>query len=109
MAKEVSKDTGSAEKGGELGFAPSGSFVPEFEAAAFSLPLGQISDPIQSQFGWHVIEVLARENRELEPYDYAQKQRAAFDDWLTVARQAATIEDFWTQDKAPADTASPLQ
>jgi len=53
--------------------------------------------------------VLARENRELEPYDYAQKQRAAFDDWLTSARQSATIEDFWTQDKAPADTASPLQ
>lgn len=109
VAKEVSKDTGSAEKGGELGFAPRGSFVKEFEDAAFSLPIGQISDPIQSQFGWHVIEVLARENRELEPYDYAQKQRAAFDDWLTSARQSATIEDFWTQDKAPADTASPLQ
>lgn len=109
VAKELSKDTGSAETGGELGFSAKGSFVPEFEDAAFSLPVGELSEPVQSQFGWHVIEVLARENRELEPFAYAQQQRAAFDTWVTTARQSATIEDFWTQEKAPADTASPLQ
>jgi parvulin-like peptidyl-prolyl isomerase len=103
LAQELSQDTGSAEQGGELDFSPRGSFVPEFEDAAFSLPVGQVSEPIQSQFGWHVMEVLAREERELAPFDYAQAQRAAFDEWLTSARTSAAIEDLWTPDKAPAD------
>lgn len=103
LAKELSKDPGSADKGGELGFAPRGSFIGPFEEAAFSLPIGQISEPIQTQFGWHVIQVLAREERELSPADYAQMQRGAFDRWLSEARQSAVIEDFWTEDMAPKD------
>jgi parvulin-like peptidyl-prolyl isomerase len=103
LAKELSLDTGSAENGGELGFVPKGRIVAPVENALFSLPIGQISEPVETQFGWHVIEVLAREDRELTPGDYSQQQRAAFTTWLSTARAAATIEDSWTQDKAPAD------
>lgn len=104
LAEELSQDTGSAANGGELGFAPQGRFVEPFDEAVFSLPIGEISDPVETQFGWHVIEVLAREERELSPADYAQEQRAAFNNWVSQARQNAQIEDTWTPDKAPEDT-----
>jgi parvulin-like peptidyl-prolyl isomerase len=101
LAKELSKDSGSAAQGGDLGFVPRGSFVETVDEAVFSLPLGQVSDPIQSDFGWHVVEVLEREERELSPVDYSRIQRQAYSDWLTTARTAANIQDFWSTDKAP--------
>lgn len=103
LAKELSKDTGSAPEGGDLGFVPRGRFVKPVDDAVFSLPLNTISEPIQSDFGWHVIEVLERGERELAPLDYRRSQRQAYSDWLTEARAAATIQDFWTTKKVPAD------
>ena len=60
LAKLLSDDPGSANNGGELGWAGPGTFVPEFQSAADSLEIGQISEPIRSPFGWHLIEVLDR-------------------------------------------------
>lgn len=57
LAKAHSKDPGSAQNGGELGWFAKGVMVPEFEAAAFALKPGEISEPIKTQFGWHVIKV----------------------------------------------------
>ncbi|MFN8453168.1 MAG: peptidylprolyl isomerase [Anaerolineae bacterium] len=103
LAKELSKDTGSGAEGGDLGFVPKGRFVKPVDDAVFSLPLHKISEPIKSDFGWHVIEVLEREERELEPLDYRRSQRQAYTDWLAEARAAANIQDFWTIKKVPAD------
>jgi parvulin-like peptidyl-prolyl isomerase len=103
LAEELSLDTGSAPNGGELGFVPRGRFVEPVEEAIFSQPISEIGNPVESQFGWHIIEVLEREERELSPADYLQEQRAAYSDWVTTARQEATIEDVWTPDKAPPD------
>jgi parvulin-like peptidyl-prolyl isomerase len=108
LATELSTDTGSAANGGELGFVSRGTFVASVDEAVFSLPLGQISEPVQSQFGWHVLEVLARETRELSPSEYQRSQRQAFDQWLIDTRAAARVEDFWTPDKAPRDPNNPL-
>jgi len=58
LAKENSTDEGSAEQGGEIGFFTVGSMVPEFEDAAYEMEKGDISDPVQSEFGYHIIEVL---------------------------------------------------
>ncbi len=60
MAKKVSKDPGSAAQGGELGAIKKGQTVPAFEQAVFSLPLNQLSDPVLTQFGYHLIEVESR-------------------------------------------------
>jgi foldase protein PrsA len=60
LAGEYSKDTLSAEQGGNLGFFQRGEMVPEFEEAAFSLPVNQVSDPIETTYGFHIIEVLGR-------------------------------------------------
>lgn len=58
LAKEYSTDEGSAEQGGEIGFFSVGSMVPEFEDEAYEMEKGDISDPVQSEFGYHIIEVL---------------------------------------------------
>lgn len=60
VAKESSKDPGSAESGGELGFVGKGQFVKEFEDAAAKLAIGEVSEPVKSQFGYHVIQVQER-------------------------------------------------
>lgn len=57
IAKEVSKDPGSAENGGSLGYFNRGMMVPEFEKVAFDLPTGQVSDLVKSKFGYHIIKV----------------------------------------------------
>jgi parvulin-like peptidyl-prolyl isomerase len=103
LAAELSTDPGSAANGGDLGFVPRGRFVDTVDEAVFTLPIGEVSEPIQSQFGWHIVEVLEREVRDLSPQDYLQKQRLALSEWLGDARVEADIEDFWTVDKAPPD------
>jgi parvulin-like peptidyl-prolyl isomerase len=103
LAAELSIDPGSAAEGGDLGFVPRGAFVEPVNGAVFSLPIGEISEPLQSQFGWHVVEVLEQEVRELSPLDYQRVQRLALSDWLDEARIEANIQDFWTVDKAPPD------
>lgn len=60
-----SDDPGSASNGGELGWVEAGMMVPEFEQAAFSLPIGQISDLVETQYGMHIIEVLEKKNEKV--------------------------------------------
>jgi len=64
LAKSNSKDTGSAVKGGELGWVAPGLLVPAFEKSMDGLALNTISKPIQTQFGWHIIEVLERRTKD---------------------------------------------
>jgi peptidyl-prolyl cis-trans isomerase C len=104
LAAELSQDPGSGADGGDLGFVPRGRFVPEFDEIVFTSPVGQVSDPVQTQFGWHIIEVLEREERELTPGDYYYAQQQAWQDWLDEARLNADVEDFWSPEKAPEDS-----
>ena len=75
VAQEVSIDPSAKTNSGDLGWAPKGTFVKEFDDAAFALPVLQISDPVTSTFGVHVIQVLAKDaNRALDPSILSQKQ-----------------------------------
>ncbi len=67
LAKQDSDDIGSAKNGGDLGLFGLGVMDPEFEAAAFSLPLNQVSEPVRSAFGYHLIEVTRIEAAKLQP------------------------------------------
>ncbi len=69
MAKEHSKDPGSKEDGGDLGYFSRGQMVPQFEEAAFKLKNGEMSPPIQSQFGWHIIKLEDKRQRGAPPFD----------------------------------------
>lgn len=64
MAKQYSKDPGTKDDGGSLGYFSRGQMVPQFEEAAFKLETGDVSEPVQTQFGWHLIQVEDRRQRK---------------------------------------------
>jgi peptidyl-prolyl cis-trans isomerase SurA len=72
VARAVSQDTVSAADGGDLGWVEPGDFVPEFAQMLDTLPLKQLSEPVQSRFGWHIIEVLDR--REHDTTDEVKRE-----------------------------------
>ncbi len=76
VAKEVSKDPGS--EGGDLGWFTKGRMVPEFADAAFKLEPGQISEPVKSPFGWHVIKLEEKRQTSFPPFDEVKDQVARF-------------------------------
>ncbi len=97
VAEALSTDTASAAKGGDLGWFGKGKMVPEFETAAFAMSIGQISDPVKSQSGYHIIQVLGHENRPLSESDFSTLQQTKFQEWIDGQRQAATVKinDIW--------------
>lgn len=104
VAADFSKDTSSAPNGGELGWTPVSSFVPEFADAVSTLKIGEISEPVKTEFGYHVIEVIAREELPLTASQFEQKKQTVFNEWLTSTREAAaiTINDIW-QERVPTE------
>ena len=107
LAKKKSKDPGASD-GGDLGFFTKDQMVPEFSAVAFSIEPGKISDPVKSQFGWHVIKVEEKRNRQAPPIDQVKGQietyvtRKAQAEYVAKLREAAKVERM---DK-PADAAA---
>ncbi len=69
LAKENSKDPGSKENGGDLGYFGKGQMVPQFEETAFKMEKGQISEPIQTQFGWHILQLDDKRVKEAPKYE----------------------------------------
>jgi peptidyl-prolyl cis-trans isomerase C len=106
LAKKKSKDPGASD-GGDLGFFTKDQMVPEFSAVAFALEPGKISDPVKSQFGWHVIKVEEKRKRKAPDFDQVKSQietyvaRKAQADYVGKLREAAKVERM---DK-PAETA----
>jgi peptidyl-prolyl cis-trans isomerase C len=78
LAKENSKDPGSKDQGGQLGYFKRGQMVPQFEEAAFKLKKGEVSEPVQSQFGWHIIMLDDRRQRTAPDFETVKERvRAA--------------------------------
>jgi peptidyl-prolyl cis-trans isomerase C len=116
LAKEKSKDPGGAADGGDLGFFTKDQMVPEFSAVAFTLEPGKISDPVKSQFGWHVIKVEEKRNRKAPDFEQVKPQietyvtRKAQAEYVAKLREAAKVErmDHAANTAAPApDAAKP--
>lgn len=123
LAKAKSADTESAKKGGDLGFFKKGEMVPEFENAAFNLKKGEVSQPVKSQFGYHIIKMTDRKAGAV--VDFAkvkdvliqrleqEKQKEAFDAFLEKikAKYPVQINDERLKELAAAtsgkDTGKP--
>ena len=74
VAKRVSEDPGSGSQGGDLGCFPRGRMVPEFDAAAFALDAGQVSDVVKTSFGYHVIKAVSRKEEAVPPFAQVKEQ-----------------------------------
>ncbi len=93
LAKSKSKDEASAANGGDLGWFPKDVMDPRFEAVAFQLKVGQISEVVQTQFGFHIIKVDEHDNSRPLPPEVIQNQRQqAFLAWLQAVRGTMKIE-----------------
>lgn len=112
LAKENSKDPGAAD-GGDLGYFAKGQMVPEFAEAAFKLQKGQISDPVKTQFGWHVIRVEDTRDRPVPTYEAVKDQIATFivqraqAELVMKLREGAKVERLTATPPAPAPTPAP--
>ncbi len=95
LAKLYSQDESTREQGGDLGWFARGLLAPEVEEAAFALEAGQISDVVHSQFGYHVIQLLEREDdRPLSAQMVQSLKEQTFRRWMQEQREAAIIERF---------------
>lgn len=110
VAAEASKDPGSKAEGGDLGWFTKERMVPDFANAAFAMKAGQVSDPVKSQFGWHVIKVEDKRTKPQPTFDELKEQidqhlvRKAQQDLILKLRAEAKVE---RTDAAPATPAPP--
>ncbi|HEX2620870.1 MAG TPA: peptidylprolyl isomerase [Phototrophicaceae bacterium] len=88
LAHAVSTDTGSGAQGGELGWTPAYQFVTEFSEAVKTAAIGDIVGPIKTQFGYHIIQVRARENRDIDDAQLQQVHDSDFEKWLKEQRDS---------------------
>jgi peptidyl-prolyl cis-trans isomerase SurA len=102
MAKKFSED-GSAQNGGVLGWMGPGDLVPPFEIAMNRLQIGEVSDPVKTEFGWHLIQVLERRDAQLTVEKQREFARAAirerkfeqaYQDWLRTITRYSNSQDF---------------
>jgi len=107
LAREQSKDTGSGSNGGDLGWQPRSYYVTEFADAAFSQEIGAIGEIVQTQYGYHIIQVLGRQELPVTESQYQQNRETALSDWLTKTKETATITtfDIW-KDRVPTEPAA---
>ena len=108
LAKKYSED-GSAPNGGNLGWMGPGDLVPEFEQAMNRLQIGEVSNPVKTEFGWHLIQVLERREAQLTVEKQRQFARAAirerkfdqaYQDWIRELRDTATVKIINADDAA---------
>ena len=111
IAKEKSKDPGSKDNGGDLGYFGKDQMVPEFANTAFALDKGALSDPVKTQFGWHIIKVEDKRAKPVPTFDQVKPQiegfvaRKAQADLITKLRETAKVERLDKPEIKPAEPA----
>lgn len=112
LAKKKSKDPGASD-GGDLGFFTREQMVPEFSTVAFTLESGKISDPVKSQFGWHIIRVEEKRSRKAPDFEQVKSQietyvtRKAQAEYVAKLREAAKVERMDKPEEAAKTEAKP--
>lgn len=105
LARAVSTDTGSGARGGELGWSAASSYVTPFAEAVTNATIGEITQPVESEFGYHIIQVRAREEREMSDSQFDRAKATAFNEWLEEVTNEET-NDIEQRDTWPAHVPS---
>lgn len=110
LAGIYSTDTSNSQQGGDLGWFGKGAMVAPFEETVFALEPGEISDIVETDFGFHIIQSLGKEERPLSETEYQDEKSAKFEEWMTSQREAATIvtREDWTT-RTPSDPILPQE
>lgn len=110
LAAEYSIDTSNKDNGGDLDWFTRGAMVPPFEEAAFALEVGEISDPVETDFGWHILESLGKDDLLLDPTAFEQLKNQTYADWLAEkeTQYQPIITDNWIK-YVPSEPALPQE
>ncbi|MEW6030541.1 MAG: peptidylprolyl isomerase [Chloroflexota bacterium] len=100
LAAEFSQDTSNSGLGGDLGWFSRGAMVAVFEDAAFSQKPGEIGKPVETEFGWHIIQVIGHEDRPLTADQFEQAKQTVFNEWLAEMRLQAEEDGTLVIDEA---------
>jgi len=101
LARQYSEDIGTAAEGGDLGWTSPGQTVPEFETAMADTPVDAISEPVRTEYGWHIIKVLERRNRDMTEeairnrarnHLHERKYQQELEAWLQQIRDEAFVD-----------------
>ncbi|MCE5207647.1 MAG: peptidylprolyl isomerase [Chloroflexi bacterium] len=100
LAEEYSTDESNKYTGGDLGWFYRGKMVDAFDEAAFNLAIGEVSQPIQTDYGWHIIQVIGHETRPLTASDLKSNKELIFNTWLDelTTQDGVKILDNWVDD-----------
>jgi peptidyl-prolyl cis-trans isomerase D len=94
LAAKYSTDASNSANGGDLGWFGRGQMVQEFEDAAYALKIGEVSQPVKTEFGYHIIQVIGHENRILNTDELSTIKSAAYSKAIKAAQDTATIKKF---------------
>jgi peptidyl-prolyl cis-trans isomerase D len=110
VSNQYTTDQVNKSKGGDMGWLPKDQLEQAVADAAFSMKVGEISQPIQTSAGWEVIQLLGHEQRPLTESEYTSLQNTQFQDWLTKQKDAAKVQtfDYW-KDQVPAEPTMPAE
>jgi peptidyl-prolyl cis-trans isomerase C len=107
LAKEKSKDPSAAQNGGDLGYFSKGQMVPEFAETAFKLAKGQLSEPVKTQFGWHIIKVEDKRTKPVPTFDKVKPQLVQFVERNAQAALITKLRADAKIEKVPAAAEKP--
>jgi parvulin-like peptidyl-prolyl isomerase len=104
LANEFSIDTASASDGGELGWFPRGGLIAPLDKIVFDSEIEIVTTLVETQFGYHIVEVLGREIRRVQEEIVRQRRSETYEQWMAEVYDSSVVNTFdWWESKVPTE------